>query len=442
MPDAPARDAIAWLRTPEAVRERCHALLELAEADRLVHFALDLGRLDDVAGHVAGVIRSNYPRLVVPYHARWRHFETGGIDRWGMLAARLGGCDGAELARTRIDLCTVSVLLDAGAGPGWRFQEPETGQVLSRSEGLAVASLHAFGAGVFSSDPERPCRVDGVGLSRLSAATLGAALQVSADNPLVGLQGRVALLRNLGGTLRSRPEFFGADGRMGALFDRWRALAGGGGGGVDSRFRGNDQEAGGNDQGGDGRGDGDSGALSARSVLTTLLDALAPIWPGRLRLGDENLGDVWRHPMLHDARPGGGLVPLHKLSQWLVYSLMEVLEQAGIRISGLDALTGLAEYRNGGLFVDLGVLTPRDPELARAPLAVDDPAVVEWRGLTVALLDRLAPLVRARIGVSVAALPLARLLQGGTWDAGRRIARERRADGGPPLRVVSDGTVF
>jgi hypothetical protein len=39
-------------------------------------------------------------------------------------------------------------------------------------------------------------------------------------------------------------------------------------------------------------------------------------------------------------------------------------------------------------------------------------------------------------------LPLAKILQGGTWAAGRKIARERRADGSPPLRVVSDGTVF
>jgi hypothetical protein len=31
---------------------------------------------------------------------------------------------------------------------------------------------------------------------------------------------------------------------------------------------------------------------------------------------------------------------------------------------------------------------------------------------------------------------------GGTWAAGRLIARKTRADGGPPFHVVSDGTVF
>jgi hypothetical protein len=117
-----------------------------------------------------------------------------------------------------------------------------------------------------------------------------------------------------------------------------------------------------------------------------------------------------------------------------------VLEQASITVDGLDDLTGLAEYRNGGLFLDIGVLRLREPSSVR--LLVDHPAIVEWRALTVALLDRLTPLLRDRLGLSPAELPLARVLQGGTWDAGRKIARERRADGGPPIVVQSDGTVF
>ena len=108
----------------------------------------------------------------------------------------------------------------------------------------------------------------------------------------------------------------------------------------------------------------------------------------------------------------------------------------------IDGLTGLAEYRNGGLFVDACVLVLRDPAGAQQPHAVDSPLVVEWRALTVALLDELAPMVRERLGVSAAAFPLARVLEGGTWAAGRRIARELRADGGPPIAVISDGTVF
>jgi hypothetical protein len=356
-------------------------MLALAERDALPHFALDASRLGDAADYVAGVTRANYPDLAIPYHSRWRHFEAGGIDRWRELAASLPA-DPDERARVRIELTVVSVLLDAGAGPAWRYREPRTGQMLARSEGLAVASLHAFRSGLFSGDPRHPLRADAEGLSRLTEQTLGAAFQVTADNPLAGLGGRVALLRNLGAAL---------DGRLGVLLDRWRPR------------------------------------VTARDMLTGVLALLAPVWP-------RPLGDVWHHPML-------GLVPFHKLSQWLCYSLVEVLEEAGIAVDHLDALTGLAEYRNGGLFIDLGVLAPRDPSLD-APLTVDHPAVVEWRALTVALLDLLAPMLRERLGRSAAELPLARLLQGGTWDAGRRIARQRRPDGSPPLVVISDGTVF
>jgi hypothetical protein len=73
---------------------------------------------------------------------------------------------------------------------------------------------------------------------------------------------------------------------------------------------------------------------------------------------------------------------------------------------------------------------------------VGSPLIVEWRGLTVALLDRTAEEVRRRLGMSAAELPLAKVLEAGTWLAGRQLAAERRPDGGPPIQVDSDGTVF
>ncbi len=133
---------------------------------------------------------------------------------------------------------------------------------------------------------------------------------------------------------------------------------------------------------------------------------------------------------------------LHKLSQWLTYSLIEPLQRAGLSVTNLDGLTGLAEYRNGGLFVDAGVLQLRDPADQEREHEVGSTLVVEWRALTVALLDRLAVSLRARLGLDAASLPLASILQGGTWTAGRVLALERRADGSPRIKVMSDGTVF
>jgi len=42
------------------------------------------------------------------------------------------------------------------------------------------------------------------------------------------------------------------------------------------------------------------------------------------------------------------IVPFHKLTQWLTYSLLEPLETAGLTVVNLDELTALPEYRNGG----------------------------------------------------------------------------------------------
>lgn len=405
-------EAAAWLCTAEAVRSRAHAMLSLAETGGLQHFTVDLARLEDAAAYVATVVRGAYPDLRIPHHARWRHFAAGGIDRWGPLGAELADLGAAELARARVELCVVSVLLDAGAGPDWRYTEPGTGLVLARSEGLAVASLHAFQAGLFAADGRM--RADAGGLTRIDAAALAHAFRVDAGNPMPGLEGRAALLRSLGAALLARPGLFGQDDpRVGRLFDH---LA------------------------------GNRSTVAARDILAAVLDGLGPVWPARIVLAGRSLGDVWRYPDLPlepDAPPGSaGLVPFHKLSQWLTYSLIEVFEGAGVAVTGLEALTGLPEYRNGGLFLDLGVLRLRDPRLAETALTPGHPAVVEWRALTVALLDRLAPPLRARLGRDEAALPLSRLLEGGTWAAGRQVAAEQRSDGGPPLRILSDGTVF
>jgi hypothetical protein len=269
-----------------------------------------------------------------------------------------------------------------------------------------------FAAGAFSSDPADPLRADAEALRRLSDQSLRGGFQVTADNPLLGLDGRAALLRRLGHVVATDPVFAGGGRpRPGGLFDAILGMA------RDS-------------------------AIAAPLILRMVLRHLGPVWPSRSTLAGLPLGDCWRHPALHTGDETDGFVPLHKLSQWMTYSLLEPAQAAGIRVTDIDGLTGLAEYRNGGLFVDSGVLELRDPAEASREHAVSSTLVVEWRALTVALLDRLADIVRQRLGLDAIAFPLARLLQGGTWAAGRVIAHERRADGSPPIRVISDGTVF
>ena len=134
-------------------------------------------------------------------------------------------------------------------------------------------------------------------------------------------------------------------------------------------------------------------------------------------------------------------MPFHKLSQWLTYSLLEPFEWSGVKVHKLDELTALPEYRNGGLLIDSGLLRLRDESAAHQIWQPGDEIVVEWRAMTVALMDELARAVRQQLGMSEAHLPLARVLEGGTWAAGRELAQRLRG-GLPPLQVVSDGTVF
>ena len=390
------------LLSPLAVRARAREMLAHGLAGRLTAFTVDMDRLSVAADLVVETIRRNYPSLAIPFHARWRHFVAEGRDLWSPLAATIP--DVAERARAAFDLAIVSVLLDAGAGMAWRYRDPATGLVSSRSEGLALASLRMFEAGAFSAHDAKPLRADTARLQSLTARDIAAGFQVSGDNPLVGVEGRAALLNALGAAVAALP---GA--RPGGLFD---LLVGG-------------------------------SSVSAPAILAAVLEHLGPIWPSRITLAGVPLGDTWRHPLIVGDDPAtSGLVPFHKLSQWLSYSLIEPLEAAGITVTDIDGLTGLPEYRNGGLFVDTGVLVLRDAESAGAANTVDSPLVVEWRALTVALLDAIAPLVRGQLGLAEADFPLARVLEGGTWAAGRVIAARLRADGGPPIRVVSDGTVF
>ena len=398
----PSASDVSALLSADAVRARCAIVSEAVERGETRNFRLVPGQLDEAVRRVVDVTRRRYPDLEVPHHSRWRHFSTVGI---GCLILVAPGADTDETARARIDLAILSVLLDAGAGPHWRYRDAATGQILSRSEGLAVASLRAMQSGLFSADPETPWRADAAALAQITPERLALAFQHTAENELAGFEGRAALLRRLGEVCAASPSLFGAPARLGGLYDCWSA-----------------------------RGE----SLPAAEILRTLLHVFAPIWPPRISVAGVPLGDCGRH----SAIPGDGLVPFHKLCQWLAYSLIEPLDAAGLRVVELDGLTGLAEYRNGGLFLDCGVIEPREPGLLQRPLDPLSEPIVEWRALTVTLLDRLAILVREQLGKSAHEFPLVKVLEGGSWAAGREIAFERRADGSPPLSIVTDGTLF
>lgn len=177
--------------------------------------------------------------------------------------------------------------------------------------------------------------------------------------------------------------------------------------------------------------------------------SLGGIWPARIEIDGVQLGDVWPCDCLDATNEYANLVPFHKLSQWLTYSLIEAIEiSLGLKIEGVDQMTGLPEYRNGGLLIDYGILKIKSEHIERGggsetklpTFEGKDPLIVEWRALTVVYLDKIHKELEKKLNQK---LRLAQVLESGTWTAGREIAAKLRPEtAGPPIVIQSDGTIF
>lgn len=443
LPPKPNADAdpVAYLKSLYAVRERSNAVF--ARRKELKHFSYNEMALQNVVRFVLSILKRDFGTdyRSIPPHGRWQHFEVGGRKRVDELISSWGGeIDQLERARRVVDLVMVSVLLDAGAGNKWSYKA-SNGRMYRRSEGIAVASLEMFTAGLFSSDPATPSRVDTKGLLAITPEKLSEALQIKPHNPMSGLDGRAALLSRLSHALGLSPEMFGEEGRPGNLVDYLRSHPT------------------------TKQGPGDSATVLLPVLWTVLLDGLSSIWPvGRTHLEGKSLGDAWPSQSLPQAPAHASIVPFHKLTQWLAYSIVQALERlTSLRFAGKELLTGLPEYRNGGLFIDLGVLTLKLPDKERGEerfkaladaggqssevvptFDASDDVIVEWRAMTICLLDRVHKDVNRALGLNGAnELTLPQVLEAGTWKAGREIAEVQRPNTrGSPTGIVSDGTVF
>lgn len=389
-----SKEEITYLLSPIAIRERATKIFDLTKEGK-TSFLYHPEKLDETVEIVEKVTKENYPDLNIPFHSRWGHFNAGGIDRNKKLDELLSHLDIKDRCRAKLDLVIISVLLDAGAGDNWKYEEKSSGKTFNRSEGLAIASFHMFIEGVFSNDENDPYRCDNSKLAEFTVEDLRNGFQVSENNPLEGIKGRVSLIKEIANSVAGRP---------GNIIDLI------------------------------------NGDLKANQLLYLVLTNFGNIWPGRISVGETNLGDVWSYSKLGN-NDKNSLVPFHKLSQWLTYSMIEPIVDAGINITDLNSMTGLPEYRNGGLILDSGLITLKDEtNFGKEHLPSSD-LIIEWRALTICLLDTISDELRKRLGKTEEEFPLVKALEGGTWWAGRRLAAKREG-GGPPLKLKSDGTVF
>ncbi|KAL7271463.1 hypothetical protein RUND412_005774 [Rhizina undulata] len=439
----PGLDPAGYLRSIYAVRERSKYVLDQALKNQLTNFTVDMDKFKDVAEYVVSIIKRDYAPdySTIPPHGRWQHFEVGGRARIDEMMKTWGASiDAPEQTRRLLDLFVVSVLLDAGAGTKWQYKSKLNGKIYRRSEGLAIASLEMFREGIFSSNPQQRDQVDGMALKGLTVQVLTRGLQVSPSNPIDGLEGRASLLIKLGEALDNQ-DFFGVDSRPGNMLDYLM-------------------------QHPTAQKISTGHVIPVPTLWSVLMDGLAPIWPSSRTMVDGiSLGDAWPCSSMPPAPGWERIVAFHKLTQWLAYSLMVPMQKLmGIRWAGEYLLTGLPEYRNGGLLIDTGLLTLKphhvergianyhsnakkagQPNVEVVPMfSPDDDVIVEWRAVTVGFLDMLLSEVNGLLGLGGEhALSLAQMLEAGTWKGGRELAEVSRPNTKePPIMILSDGTVF
>ncbi len=377
--------AATMLRTTQAVRERCGQLLARAREGHAGHFAIDAQALEAATRSACARIRHQPSFPYPPLFGLWRGLQAGGIHRIAGLEDLMTPLSPAQRTHARIDLTVTAALVGGAPGDAWSYTEASTGQVLHGADGLGVATLHAFAAGLFSSDPECPWQADARGLRALLTDHLALALQVSETNPLPDLQARTIRLRRFGEWLSGQPEVYGDPGRPAGLFDI-----------IISPY---------------GHGVPHTADVHVHDILSQLLVTLSGLSPASPRIGSVPLGDCGRHPAVQGPGASGGWVPLHAALQGLAASLVAPFAWGGVQVRGLASLTAAADAALGELLLDRQVLRLRDPQAARVEGKPGDPLTVEWRALTVALLDVMTDRARDLLGLEADALPAIRLAQ-------------------------------
>jgi hypothetical protein len=364
-----------YLQTLEAVRTESKLVYEKVQKGSSEQFSVKEEGLGKIAQVIKEMIRDDYGNGInnIQPHGRWRHIPSELLQ--GLAPSQ------------HIDMLMLSVLLDAGAGDEWIYVS-KSGREYCRSEGIAVAVAEAYLIGIFSDN--KSSEIDGQRLETFSTEDMNSLFQITASNKMAGTEGRLGLIQRLGTVLCSRPEF-ASNKRPSGMIDYIKRHV-------------------------------SSNILDIKWFWENIIiNALGSIWPG-------GRSDVYFCELTERK------VPFHKLSQWLCVSLVIPLEKLfGFKIGNSQLLTGLAEYRNGGLFIDYGVIVPKHKVIGE--LEPSDQVIVEWRALTIVLLDKLH-------ADYFPELSLRQLLEAGTWKAGRAIAKEKRPNGAPPIAIKSDGTLF
>ncbi|SHL36219.1 DUF1688 family protein [Roseibium suaedae] len=374
----------------------------------------DLEKLEAAADLAEKTMTGGFPDLQLPPHGCWRFFELDGLDRWAMLASAREFASAEEMLRCAGDLVILASVLNVRTPEGWRFEEQLTGRTYQGAAGRAIAALTMFAAGSFSAEPEDPLRLDAHALIRLEADEIAAGLQLDPDAHSDLIRDITHHLKRLGEAIGLRPDLFERDEstRPGHLLEQLWA-------------------------------DAEDGMVSAAQCLELVLDGLSPLWQGGESLNEVLLGDCWQHSRLLQEGDAPGLVPFHLPALEITYSFLEPLAWAGVLVSGLEDLPGLADLTHVFFFLETGVLTLQSGREG-TPLSQQDALdrMIELRATALVLLEKLASLLRGRMEASSDELPLTCLMAAATLPAAREIAGKNPVHWDKAANSLGGGGVF
>ncbi len=404
---SPVSPAISLL-SGKAVLQRSKDVLVQARSGDLASLSIDESAIAGTVQLVRREIEATYPDYQLPPWSYWRRLETGGHDRWGMLAGAREFETADAMIRSAADLVVLIAVARQNFRQGWSFEEALSGGRFDGADGTALAVFGMFAAGAFSSAPADPLRADAHALVRMEPEEIAAGFQMEQTADETQLLHLATMFKRLGEVMAMRPDLFEHEGetRPGSLLARIAA---------ENR-----------DQ-----------TVSSGLLVERYLEGLTAIWDGGAVLDDVILGDVWAHDGICRTSTPKAFMPFHLPVLEIVHSLVEPLAWAGYMTSDLDRLPGLASLEHCALFIATGVIRLNEDDNV-APLH----AAIELRAVTLGLLEEIADRLRSELEVDADTLPLICIQQGGTVAAGSKIAMENPAVWEKASKILSAGGVF
>lgn len=401
--------------SPIFTRVRSKELTQLVLKNQSKFFTLDSSKKEEALEFLEKVILSRFQKDKIAKHGRRQHLSSKNRNYFEKVEniCQKAGCTFA--VENKLELLLLSCFLDAGAGQNWKYNDSYFNCQLVGSEALAAASTDLY-LKLISDNliSKKNISLTSDALKNMKFDEFSKSFQHDeSNNALLGAKGRYDSLTQLGSCLELHPSIFVTSHKpeLKNIYHFFQSIV-------------------------------EHKSLNLEEVFKTIVFIFHDFFTSDTKINEINLCDSRIHSNLISLPLVGKKIPFFKLIQWMVYSIDDFFNSQGIPTINEEFLSGLAEYRNGGFFMDTNIINLKSKNLSHQSYSIDSELVTEWRALTITLLDEFLEELKIKRGYNH--LNMSKLLEGGTWIAGRKLARENRPDSpySPPIKIITDGKFF